>query len=559
MSVHRLAQWTSLAAFVLIVAGGLVTSTGSGLAIPDWPLAYGQLVPPWVGGIRFEYAHRLIAALVALLAVMLVIGLWRTQQHRSVRWFGLFALSGIVLQAVLGGLTVLQELPRSLSIAHACVGSLVFCALASLAYVLSPSWSCPLTGHGDSRLAHLTGATTGLLLLQLFVGAIRRHTGMGLTAHLIGAGLVSVSVVWMAFRVRRQHRRDPVVTRLIVWLVTLWCWQLLLGVVSAWFWPSVFIRTAHQAGGVLLLATSVVLTIRTRHTVGRLAPWLSWRRIATYLELTKPRLTLLAVMTTLVGFLLAADGGLAVTRLVLTLLGTLSVVAGAQALNQYLEREADAKMARTNTRPLPARRLRPEQALTCGVLLAVVGLVSLAVGVNLLTSVLESLALSLYLFVYTPLKSRTALCTLVGAIPGAIPPMAGWAAARNSLDSPAWILGAILFLWQLPHFLALAWLYREDYARADFRFLTSLDPRGASASRQIVLYSIALVPVTLVPTVLGLTGAVYFVGALVLGLVFVGMGWRVALVKSARQARWLFMTSITYLPLLLTLMALDRV
>ena len=282
-------------------------------------------------------------------------------------------------------------------------------------------------------------------------------------------------------------------------------------------------------------------------------------RASAYLELTKPRLTLLVLVTTAAGAYLAASGAVDPWLVARTLLGTWLVASGASALNQVAERDADARMQRTQARPLPSGRLQALEALRFGVALSVAGLLLLAVSVNLLASLLAAATLGLYLFLYTPLKRRTALCTLIGAVPGAIPPMIGWAAVRGALGVEGWVLFAVLFLWQLPHFLAIAWLYREDYARAGFPMLPVIDPDGGSTARQAVLYAAALVPVSLMPTLLGLAGSLYFVGALLLGAAFLAVGSGMLSVRSNERASRLFLASIAYLPLLLTLMVCDKV
>ncbi|MBI3292595.1 MAG: protoheme IX farnesyltransferase [Elusimicrobia bacterium] len=294
-----------------------------------------------------------------------------------------------------------------------------------------------------------------------------------------------------------------------------------------------------------------------------------------YLELTKPRLSLLVLATTLIGFDLASRRPVDVPLLLSTLLGTALAAGGASALNQVLERDVDAKMHRTASRPLPAGRLRPDQALAFGVALSVTGILFLTLAVNLLTGFLAAITLAIYLFLYTPLKQKTSLCTPVGAIAGAIPPLIGWAARRGELTFEAWGLFWIVFLWQLPHFLALAWMYREDYARAGFPMLPVVDPDGRSTSRQILLYSLALVPVSLLPTRVGLTGSIYFWGALILSVGFLAMGLYTVLgVAGVRHpyplgfqllrrpatvyAKRLFLASVVYLPGLLALMALNK-
>lgn len=280
-------------------------------------------------------------------------------------------------------------------------------------------------------------------------------------------------------------------------------------------------------------------------------------RVGDFLELTKPRITTLVVITAGVGYAVGAPRGLDPAAFVALLIGTALVAGGASALNQYWEREADARMERTRLRPIPAGRLAPAEALAFGLAVAGAGLVLLAT-INGLTALLGLAALASYVLAYTPLKRLTSLCTVVGAIPGALPPMMGWAAARGSLDAGAWALFGILFLWQLPHFLAIGWIFREDYARGGFPMLTVLDGDGRSTARQMMLYSAALIPVTLAAGALASAGTGYLTGALALGLVFFGASTRFAWKRSVAAARVLFLVSILYLPALLGLLVFDR-
>ncbi len=281
--------------------------------------------------------------------------------------------------------------------------------------------------------------------------------------------------------------------------------------------------------------------------------------LADYWTLTKPEVNFLIVMTTLAGFYLGSPAGkLHILLLVDTLLGTLLVASGTATLNQYMERRYDACMRRTARRPLPAGRLAPSRALWFGILLSVGGALFLALAVNLLASLLAVFTLVSYLSLYTPLKRKTSLCTLVGAFPGAMPPLIGWAGARGSLSAEAWVLYAILFLWQFPHFLAIAWMYREDYGRAGYQMLPSGDRMGNYMAWQVVLFLLALLPVSLLPTFLGLVGTAYFVGTLGLGLGFLFCGTRLAIRRSNFLARRLVLGSVVYLPLVWTLMMIDK-
>jgi protoheme IX farnesyltransferase len=281
-------------------------------------------------------------------------------------------------------------------------------------------------------------------------------------------------------------------------------------------------------------------------------------RLAIYAELAKVRLIALVLVTTAVGFAMADAGPLLGARLAWTMLGTALAAAGSMALNQWLETDRDALMERTRRRPLPAGLLSRRHALAFGAGAAVVGLAVLAARVNPLTALLGLLVVVLYTSVYTPLKARTPLCTLAGAVCGAIPPMMGWSAAAGRLGFGAWLLGVVLFLWQIPHFLALAWLYRDDYRRGGFRMLPVLDRDGRVTAAFVMVYTAALLPVTVAAAATGITGRAYGVGAVALGAAFLLAGAHLAVVRSAASARRLFLASLLYLPLLLGLMVADR-
>ncbi len=281
-------------------------------------------------------------------------------------------------------------------------------------------------------------------------------------------------------------------------------------------------------------------------------------RLADYWTLTKPEVNFLVLVSTLVGFVLASRGRLDGVLLFHTLLGTLLVASGTGTLNQYIERKSDALMRRTARRPLPAGRLTPVEALLFGIFLAIAGGLELWLAANPLTSILALLTLTTYLLFYTPLKRRTPLCTLVGAFPGAVPPLIGWAAVGNGLSFEAWVLYGILFCWQFPHLLAIAWMYREDYARAGLQLLPRNDHEGRATWKQILGYTLALLPISLIPAFRGDAGTVYLVGAGICGLLFLVCGIRWAVSRTNVFARQLLLASIIYLPLVLALLMLDK-
>jgi protoheme IX farnesyltransferase len=274
--------------------------------------------------------------------------------------------------------------------------------------------------------------------------------------------------------------------------------------------------------------------------------------------LAKPRLNLLVVATSLAGFVMAHGNMSDIVLVLSTVIGTALVASGASAVNQVYERRTDALMLRTRTRPMADGRIAPGDALRYAFVLCATGLSMLALGANILSAVVAFATFVSYAVIYTPLKLRTSFATVIGAVPGALPPVIGWAAAANNLSLGAWILFGIVFLWQLPHFLAIAWMCREDYARAGFPMLPVIEPDGRSTARQSVIYAAALLPLSLAPTIAGMAGTPYFIGALVLTLAFFALTIRFARTRSNADARAVFFGSITYLPILWVLMISAR-
>ncbi|MFI5397659.1 MAG: heme o synthase [Candidatus Binatia bacterium] len=283
------------------------------------------------------------------------------------------------------------------------------------------------------------------------------------------------------------------------------------------------------------------------------------RRAMDFLALAKPRVVMMVLVTTYVGFYLGTRGAADYSQLLHTLVGTALAAGGTLALNQFLEREVDAKMQRTRLRPLPDGRLQPAEALIFGSAITLAGILYLTVAVNLLSGVVTAATSVSYLFLYTPLKRKTPLCSVVGAVPGALPPVTGWVAAHDGFGIEAWILFAILFLWQLPHSLAIARLYRDDYAQAGIRLLPIVEPDGRSTGRQVVTNCLALLLVGMLPALIGLAGPTYFFASLAFGLGFLGYAIAFAVSRTVAAARQLLFASLLYLPAVLIVMALDKV
>jgi protoheme IX farnesyltransferase len=282
-------------------------------------------------------------------------------------------------------------------------------------------------------------------------------------------------------------------------------------------------------------------------------------RANAYVALTKPDVSFLVLMTTAAGFYMGSRGAVDWLHLMQTVFATLLIAAGTATLNHYIERDSDRYMRRTASRPLPSGQLQPREALWFGVILSVAGAVDLYFTAGILASALGILTSLSYLLAYTPLKKRTVWATAVGAFPGAIPPMIGWVAATGTLDRGAWLLFAILFLWQFPHFYAIAWMYREDYARAGILMLPVVDREGTRTFRQIILTAVALVGVSLLPAVMGLAGVHYFFGALVVSTALVQVCLWAASSRTNARAKWLMHATVLHIPVLLGLMIFDKI
>jgi protoheme IX farnesyltransferase len=282
-------------------------------------------------------------------------------------------------------------------------------------------------------------------------------------------------------------------------------------------------------------------------------------RFSDYFTLAKARLNTLVVVTAAAGYYLGAGSRFDLVTFFHVVVGTALVAGGAAAFNQAYERDTDAIMRRTRLRPLPDGRMQTAEAVLFASVLATIGTIELALETTYLAAGLALLTLVVYAAVYTPMKRRTSLATLVGGIPGALPPMIGWAAAQSALPLEAWALFSILFLWQMPHFLAIGWMCREDFARAGFPLLPVIEPDGRSTGRQTVMYAAALVPVSLIPCVTGLAGGLYLGTALLLGGAQMALAVRFALTRSALSARHLFFATIAYLPLLLGMMIVSHI
>lgn len=565
--VHRFCLLLAGCTLILIFVGGLVTSTDSGLAVPDWPLSYGRLMPPMIGGIFYEHGHRMVATAVGFLTILLAVLLQRTDKRRWVRRLGWSALGLVILQGVLGGVTVLLRLPPAVSIFHACLAQTFFIVVVTLAVLTSRFWQSAPKPRVEPKsvvpLHHMTAALFGLAYAQLILGAIIRHAGWGITAHIANALLIFALSLWAFHRTKSTPLRrgagvlfSCVSFQILLGLTTYYAIGAEFDVIPEPFYVTAAI-TAHVALGALVLGLSVVLFLLAFRTRPPQKPNVK-TRLSDYLELTKPGITLTAGITALAGFVLGSKGLVDVIRLFHTSIGTLLIAAGAGTLNMVIERDIDARMKRTKRRPLPAGRLLPGEALLVGCVLSATALLYLAWAVNLLTAFLAGLTLSIYLYIYTPLKKITAFCTVIGAVAGALPPVMGWGAATGTIGPASLVLFGILFFWQFPHFLSLAWIYKEDYEQAGLRMIPRLRDHGAATGWSVFGNSLLLLAVSLLPFWIGLTGKVYFVFAFALGLWMASSSFLFLMDRSARRARRIFFASLAYVPVLVAVLVLNK-
>src|SRR5262245_55991918 len=580
-TVHRFAIATAVATYLLILIGGLVHGTGSSLACPDWPTCYGTLMPKMEGGVLIEHSHRLAAGTVVIMTLALAVMLTASRDAalRPLRPFGWLAMGLVVIQALLGGITVIFRLPTPVSTAHTGTSLLFFLTLVYVAVRSRPAPAHAVRPQTPPpAVPRLALVTAVAIYFQMVLGGLVRHSGAALActdvplcrgslwpdAHptvliqalhrLTGVAVALLVIASSIMTLRRAgSRRD--LRALAVVAPLLVCVPIALSVSEVLSFLDLATVEPHLGVASALLVTQVLIALRAdpQALPGRITA--SW--FASMVRLGKPRITGLVVVTFLGGLWLA-PGEIAHWRTIMTLIGTALLVASSNALNMYLERDVDALMERTRDRPLPRAIVSPEAALAFGTGLSCVGIALVFLGGNLLTGLLGMLAVAGYVAVYTPLKRTSAAALFVGAVPGALPPLMGWTAVTGRLDAPGLALFAVLFLWQIPHFLAIATYRGADYARAGFKVLPlTVSVRATRAI--IVVFSVGLVAATIVLEPLRVAGPRYALIATLLGAVFIG--WAAAGFRRAAENRWarsLFVYSIVYLTLLFVALAIDR-
>jgi protoheme IX farnesyltransferase len=590
----KLAAAASIATYVLIVVGGLVRATDSGLGCPDWPACFGKWVPPPELHAWIEHSHRLVAALAVgpLVAAVGLIAVFTRRRHdRPLLFAAILAGILVVLQALLGGQVVIQQLRAELVIAHLAMALTVLALTLVIADRAASGPLPPPSAGMPSRLVAVTGAA---VLAQMLLGSWVAGTGAGLAfpdfplmhgtlvptvatsgdavqlAHRGLAAIVAVLVLWTVREVRHATV-DPRARRLAGLAVVLIFIQLALGAANIWSRLSALFVVPHLAVGAALWATIVLLYLALRRVPamqpanGPTAPQPSDPRASSigaslraYLALTKPRIIELLLVTTVPTMVLAQRGVPSIWLMAAVVFGGSLAAGGANTINMYIDRDIDDLMRRTRHRPLPRHAVTPGRALAFGIALSVLSFAWLTVTVNLLSALLAASAIAFYVFVYTLwLKRSTPQNIVIGGAAGCVPVLVAWAAVTGTVQVPALILFAIVFYWTPPHFWALALRYRGDYAAANVPMLPVV--RGeAETARQIVIYTILLVAVSLLLFPAARMGLIYLVSAVVLGAAFVWYALQVARdTGDGRAAIRLFRFSISYLTLLFAAVAAD--
>jgi protoheme IX farnesyltransferase len=597
---QKLTIATTASTVLLVAVGGLVRATGSGLGCPGWPTCFGRWFPPLEYHALIEYSHRLLASLVVVLVSLQAFVAWR--QFRRVRQIfrpALAAVGLVLFQAALGGVVVEGGLEATVVAAHfatamALLGVLVNITANSFCFVKLPMKG-PSIGGSDPAFARLTLWTAGAAGALLVVGAYVRAEGAGLAfrdwplmdgrlvptlggaatsmfLHRVLAALVLLLVLWLAIRARTMAGRSMDLVVLTSAALVLMVAQILVGAANVWSGLRPAAVVAHVAfsaliWGVLVAAATVSRRFATHgragqadHDVRNNGKRGSLRETtAAYFQLTKPRIIVLLLITTVPAMMLARRGMPSPWLVVATLLGGTVAAASANAINCYLDRDIDEVMRRTRRRPLPAHRVEPERALAFGYLLGAISFFFLAIAVNALSATLALSAIAFYVFVYTMWLKRTSVQNIViGGAAGAAPALIGWAAVTGTVGLPAWVLFAIVFVWTPPHFWALALRYSGDYAAAGVPMLPVV--RGPEETRrQILRYSLVLFATSLLLVPLGHMGPTYAATAVVLGAWFVWRALAVHRSDSPAEPMRLFRFSILYLGLLFAGVAVDAI
>jgi heme o synthase len=587
---RALSVTTALVTYALVVLGGVVRVSGSGLGCPDWPLCHGRLLPPLDLHAIIEYSHRTTASLTSVLVVVTALVAWLAwRQRRDIVIPATVALGLLVVQVVLGAITVRLELPPMIVLAHLATAMALLAAVCVTAVAAMVRRAGGEADRASLRWSRAAAAGTYLLILSgsLVVGSGASGTctawplcGGGFSFAFDGlpavqllhrgiAALIGVVIVVSLLSLLARHRRHPAVRATVALTLAALAFQVAVGAAVVTLQLPAALRGLHLALASAVWAGTVVLAVlagrlpvaRVRvddrgavRPIGRPARDV----VLDYVSLAKPRIIPLLLVTALGGMMMAERGWPSTGLVVLTLLGGALAAAGAGAINCWIDRDLDGEMLRTRRRPLPDGRIAPGHALLFGIVLGLAAFVLLAFWVNVLAATLAISGLLFYVFVYTLwLKRSTVQNIVIGGAAGAVPPVVGWAAVTHRVDLTAIYLFAVIFLWTPPHFWALALRLKADYARAQVPMLPVV--RGeAAARRQILLYTLVLVAVTLIVVMTGALGLLYLAGAVFLGGGFIGLALVNLRSRRQRWSRLLFDYSIAYLGLLFAVMVADR-
>jgi protoheme IX farnesyltransferase len=594
MRVKNLSFIAIVSTFALLMLGGFVHNTQSSLACPDWPLCYGQFFPKMEGGVLFEHSHRLLAALVGLFTIGLVYfaALERNQSQAKQHLFKMsaFALFVVIIQGILGGITVIYKLPTIVSTGHLSLSMIYFSLLIYInhhaAALLKPSPKISFTTKWNPNIRHGILLAIVLLFSQIVLGAFMRHSGAGISCglgadnsllcmdittwmrswwplspqaqlhmiHRIYAIFVSVFIIFFSMRSFFYFKDDSKLKIVSLLPVVFIIFQVFIGIYAVALNLLPVPTTLHLAGATLSLASLWKLNLMIKELEVSLAPINTHSIFSDLLDLTKPRLASL-VMATVLGGMLAAPGHIYFFKALFAFVLVGLVVAGAATLNCYIEKDIDGKMQRTKDRPLPAKRMQPRTALLFGFILLAISLPAIFLFINITTGVLSLLAAIIYLYAYTPLKKKSELAVYVGAIPGAIPPLLGWTAVTGQIDGMAISLFAILFIWQLPHFLAISIYHAEDYGAADLKVYPN--QQGIPLTKiAIFILTFVLFLASLMPSYLASASVIYTRAAILLSSIFLLVAAKGLFLGTANLvvqkvwAKTYFYGSIFYLPLL---------
>ena len=601
MRLKNLTLLNVLLTFALLMWGAVVHNTQSSLACPDWPLCYNQFFPNMEGAILIEHGHRLLASLVGFINICLVV-LGYKQKDLSVRHLHLFkstllALFVVIAQGVLGGITVIYKLPTIVSTTHLGLSLIYFSILVYIHHVASTIYSPMKMVNNDLKekmkagwkpaIRHGVVFSLVLLYSQILLGAFMRHAGVGAACglgpksallcidvtdwslrlwpslhqsqlhmvHRLYAIVVAAVIITFAGRSFRFFKGLPSLRLFSLMPILFIIFQVIVGVLAVYLSLQVVPTTLHLAGAALSLITLWKLNLMLKSLEEELFIEKQHSYFSDVVDLTKPRLSLLVMVTVLVGSIIA-PAHINFFQALFSLFLITMVVIGAAALNCYIERDIDAKMSRTKDRPLPSKRMTPQTALVFGVLMLLVSIPALMIYVNFVTGILAIVAAALYLYAYTPMKVKSELAVYIGAIPGALPPVMGWTAVTGKIDMMAIALFLILFVWQLPHFLAISMYLADDYDAASIKVYPNMKKGIPLTKIGIFVFTVILFGTSLLPSIYAQASFIYTRAALVLSGVFVLYAARGFFIKQDEKkekqwARNYFYGSLFYLPLLL--------